>query len=430
MFGTCSHVSNMGNGRGASPSRMASLPRRRWRALGCRIVSADDRCSTPFGDFELHRGPYGRAEPLRAWDGADLLLLDHVAALGLDSAARVLVIGDRFGALSVALNGFDPLVWCDSAVSEGAITANRSLAGRARPGRFVTSLADAVAAGPFELIVWNVERATDLVGYVASHLGAMSLAGTAVFAAGMDKNLPPRTAEILRLVGDVTTHPGRRKAHLFEARVSAGLAQFRPLVQPPQPTVAVPEHGLQLHGGPGVFSADRFDLGTRLLAGFMATQGEFEPGGQPVSQVVDLGCGAGALGVIALRTWPEAAVHFVDDCAMAVATAQINVRANIANADDQVRATFLRTDVLTGFGDQAVDLIVCNPPFHHGNAMTDDVAWQMFLQSREHVRAGGEFWVVGNRHLGYHAKLTRLFGKGHVRQLVSHPKFVVLGARR
>ena len=39
---------------------------------------------------------------------------------------------------------------------------------------------------------------------------------------------------------------------------------------------------------------------------------------------------------------------------------------------------------------------------------------------------GGELWIVGNRHLGYHGKLKRLF-RG-VEQVAATPKFVILKA--
>ena len=39
---------------------------------------------------------------------------------------------------------------------------------------------------------------------------------------------------------------------------------------------------------------------------------------------------------------------------------------------------------------------------------------------------GGELWVIGNRHLGYHAKLKHLFGNCEV--VASNKKFTLLKA--
>ena len=57
-------------------------------------------------------------------------------------------------------------------------------------------------------------------------------------------------------------------------------------------------------------------------------------------------------------------------------------------------------------------------------ATTDSTAWRMFAGARRALRPGGELWVVGNRHLGYHLKLRRIFGNCEV--IDSNPKFVVL----
>lgn len=388
-------------------------------------------CPTPFGTVELHRAHADRTGTLQAWDGADLLLLDHVKELDLRPGLRLLVIGDTFGALTASLQSFGLVVLNDSAVSAKAIAANlvrnTSLASLGEI-RFVDASLDRAAlvdacGGPFDLVVWNVGRTTEAVSHVAALLSDLSHSTTTVLAGGLDKNLPPRTGDILRSVGEVTTHPGRRKAHVFSAVPSAGETSFRPGDATTVPVVNVSEHSLVLQGGPGVFSSDRFDLGTRLLAGQIASRAESLG---VVRSVVDLGCGNGALGILALRHFPEAEVHFLDDSRTATATARRNVVANVPKSS--ARAHFLSADVFGDDWTEPIDVVLCNPPFHHTKAMSDEVAWQMFVQAHRHLLPGGELWVVGNRHLGYHAKLTRLFG--NVRQLDVHPKFVVLASTR
>ncbi len=388
-------------------------------------------CPTPFGTVQLHRAHVDRTGTLQAWDGADLLLLDHVKELNPVPGSRILVIGDTFGALTTALSSFGVVVMSDSAVSERGIKENLARNPETATGQGVTFVdasleRDALVAavgGPVDLVVWNVGRTTESVSHATSLLSALGGGATIVLAAGLDKNLPPRTGEILRSVGEVTTHPGRRKAHVFEVRPFVGESTFRS-VEPSKATeVVVAEHGLVMHGGPGVFSSDRFDLGTRLLAGQIASRAESLG---VVRSVVDLGCGNGALGILALRHFPEASVHFLDDSRTAVATARRNVQANAATSAE--RAHFLCADVFGDDWTEPVDLVLCNPPFHHTKAMSDEVAWQMFVQSHRYLAPGGELWVVGNRHLGYHAKLSRLFG--NVRQLDAHPKFVVLASTR
>ncbi len=397
-------------------------------------MAVDDLCVTPFGDFTLSRPLPDRTGSLRAWDGADLLLLDQVAteceahetSNSNTAELRVLIIGDSFGALSVALERFAPTAFCDSIVAEHSIEANRRVAGYRTPLRVASRFGDLLAGGgsPFDLVVWNIDRATDVVAAVASQMAHLSHADTVIFAAGMDKHLPPKTADVLRQIGVVTTHPGRRKAHLFEVRVDPGEPHFRSIDVPKPEMFDVPEYDLTLTAQPGVFSADRFDVGTRLLASQVEWLSKDRA---DAVDIVDLGCGNGALGVLALRLWPDARVIFLDESTSAIDSARSNVMTNLSD-EALERSRFVRSDVFSELSHDAVDLVLCNPPFHHANAMNDEVAWQMFQQSYRRLPSGGEMWVVGNRHLGYHDKLRRLFGE--VSQLDAHPKFVVLAARR
>ena len=75
----------------------------------------------------------------------------------------------------------------------------------------------------------------------------------------------------------------------------------------------------------------------------------------------------------------------------------------------------------------SADLALCNPPFHQQQVIGDEIAMRLFQQSRRALAQGGELWVVGNRHLGYHVKLRRFFKE--VEQLGGNSKFVVLRAR-
>ncbi len=396
-------------------------------------MSVEERCGTPFGDFILRR----ESGSQRAWDGADLLLLDYVSALNPTPSTRVAIFHDAFGALTVALRHTDAWTVSDSMVANSAIRFNTDLNRSSTEGleeeqreelRIVVSAVDGpelmtAIGGPVDIVLWSVGKATSEVLHGASLLQAISHESTVVLAAGMDKHLPPKTADVLRQVGDVTTHPGKRKAHVFEVRPRAGANSFDRLDVPPTKPVQVPEFELTLSGGPSVFSAEKFDLGTRLLANHVVA-GDVD---LDATQVVDLGCGSGALGILALRKLPQATVHFLDESAQAIATAKRNVSINQASLESLGRATFIQANVFADVMLPPIDLILCNPPFHHTNAMDDEVAWQMFTQSQRVMRPGGELWVVANRHLGYHAKLSRIFTE--VMQISAHPKFVVLAAR-
>ncbi|MER6984786.1 class I SAM-dependent methyltransferase, partial [Streptomyces carpinensis] len=165
----------------------------------------------------------------------------------------------------------------------------------------------------------------------------------------------------------------------------------------------------------GVFCADRLDIGTRFFLQHL-------PDGRGARRVVDLGCGNGVVGTAMALAHPEAEVLFTDESFQAVASAEATYRANEVPG----RAEFRVGDGLSGVPAGSVDLVLNNPPFHSQQATTDATAWRMFTGARRALRPGGELWVIGNRHLGYHVKLRRLFGNS--RLVASDPKFVVLKA--
>src|SRR5438552_1929232 len=82
-----------------------------------------------------------------------------------------------------------------------------------------------------------------------------------------------------------------------------------------------PAPSVVLKSRPGVFTYGRMDEGARALIDVA----EVRPG----ERIVDLGCGTGAVGVLAgLRAGPDGSVTFVDSNLRAVALAEENARAN------------------------------------------------------------------------------------------------------
>jgi 16S rRNA (guanine1207-N2)-methyltransferase len=240
--------------------------------------------------------------------------------------------------------------------------------------------------------------------------------GCRIWAAGMDKHLPDRAVDVLGQIGAVTLIPGRKKAHSFFVTTAEGAG---PSV-PPSAGFTDKAFALDFVVSPMVFGAGKMDVGTRLLA----ERFDHLP---DADRIADLGCGTGALGLVAQRMLSSAEVDFIDESYLAVAATEANYRANIGDPAN-TGARFIAADVLDANPAGLYDLVVCNPPFHQGHVVGDGVAWQMFTSAREQIRIGGQLWIVGNRHLEYHNKLARLFSE--VRQLASDPRFVVLAGTR
>jgi 16S rRNA (guanine1207-N2)-methyltransferase len=140
---------------------------------------------------------------------------------------------------------------------------------------------------------------------------------------------------------------------------------------------------------------------------------------------VDLGCGSGILGTAAAARNASAELCFTDRSFLAVESARETFRGAFG---EEGTARFLPTLGLDGLERGWADLVLNNPPFHDRHAVGDAIAWGMFHDARRVLRSGGSLYVVGNRHLGYHVKLKRIFG--NCETVASDPKFVALRAVR
>jgi 23S rRNA (guanine1835-N2)-methyltransferase len=246
-------------------------------------------------------------------------------------------------------------------------------------------------------------------------------AGTVVIGTGMTTEIHTSTLKLFeRIIGPTRTSLAVRKARLIHCTPDPAL---KPGPSPWPHSYELPGDvagGLSVTNHAGVFSAERLDIGTRLLLQHL-------PQLSGPTRAVDLGCGNGVVGTaVAALAGPgtEAEVVFADESHQAIASAQATFAANGPHPD--ALAEFLIGDGLSGLPPGSVDLVLNNPPFHSHQATTDAIARRMFAGARAALRPGGELRVVGNRHLGYHVMLRRLFG--NCTTVASNPKFVVLSA--
>ena len=148
----------------------------------------------------------------------------------------------------------------------------------------------------------------------------------------------------------------------------------------------------------GVFSRDGLDTGTRLLIDCMEVRSS--------DQVLDWGCGWGALGMVAARLSVKGSATLVDSNIRAVSCAEENLRRNrICNAVVRVG------DARVFDQREKFDLIVSNPPFHDGNAAAHPLIEGAFKA----LRPGGRLMLVVMRPEAYLKHIRRVFGQGEIK---------------
>ena len=165
---------------------------------------------------------------------------------------------------------------------------------------------------------------------------------------------------------------------------------------------------------PGVFSWDRVDAGSALLA-------EHLPSGS-TGRAADLGAGWGYLSAQLLARNPDiASLDLYEAEARALSLAE----RNLAGAASRVALAFHWHDVAQGVPSK-YDIIISNPPFHVGRADLPELGRAFIAAAARALNPGGRFWMVANRHLAYEQAMAQHFSD--VRTLVVRDGFKVIEA--
>lgn len=370
--------------------------------------------TSPFAELDLIRQPDQPNEPLQAFDAADEYLLAHMAAHPLPAQARVLILNDSFGALAISLQGSVQVVSSGDSFL-GALGLEKNLTRNGLPFDSIAfTPASAPVQGPFDRVLVRVPKTLALLEEQLIRLHGHLAPGAEVVAAGMVKHLPHAAGDLLeKYIGTMRPSLAVKKARLLIATDEgkpAPVSSYPTRYQLDDPRLTLINHA-------NVFCREGLDIGTRAFLPHL-------PRNLGAARVADLGCGNGVLAIASALANPQASYTLIDESFMAVQSAQENWQAALGARQVEVRAG----DGLAGQAPQSLDVVLCNPPFHQQQVVGDFLAWRMFQQAREALVTGGDLYIVGNRHLGYHSKLARLF-RG-VEQVSATPKFVVLRARK
>ncbi len=131
----------------------------------------------------------------------------------------------------------------------------------------------------------------------------------------------------------------------------------------------------------GVFSKQHVDPGSKLLCGALPDDLS--------GDVLDMGCGWGAMTVLTLAAHPQVRVTMADINERALALAQENVAAN------GMQAVALLSDGFAAVTGE-FDAVMTNPPIRAGKA----VIYRMFEDAKAHLRAGGALYLVIRKQQG------------------------------
>jgi 23S rRNA (guanine1835-N2)-methyltransferase len=382
----------------------------------------ENTLGTSHGSFQLHRFPVRKKETLRAWDAADEYVLQYIDENELlDEDVSLLIVNDAFGALSVPLSRYAPVVMTDSYLSMQAISENLKTNDLDSDSvTIINSLhaPDSVLEKDANVVLIKIPKSLAMLEDQLYRIRSAISGSTTIIATGMTKRIHMSTMALFeKIIGPTKTSLAHKKSRLIFSEYDATIsATENPYPDAYELGYQLDDVELEMINHAGVYSRDKLDVGARLFLENLPTDERYKT-------IVDLGCGNGVLGLMAAIKNPSAKIIFTDESYMAVESSIDNFMKIFGETRE---VEFLQTDCLYGVADNSVSLILCNPPFHQDNAISDDVAWQMFSESKAALEAKGELWVIGNRHLAYHAKLKHLFGDCEV--VASNKKFTLLKA--
>ena len=366
---------------------------------------------------------------LQAWDSADEYLLNYIKTEQLISEeTRVIIFNDAFGAITTHFCNPEKSgnttskkanIYCvnDSYISSQGITCN--IEQNQLNSENITQL-NCLDSLPedIDVILFKIPKSKSLLIEQLIMIQNSVGENTVFIAADRAKDIHSSTLKLFeKYLGTTTTSLAVKKARLVFCQFNQQQSQKSPF-----PTVwtisnKVLKRDFYISNHANVYSREKLDIGARYFI-------ENLPDAEENSQVIDLGCGNGVIGLTVLAKQPSAQIQFFDESHMAITSAEMNIKANLPDLSAQCQ--FHLNDCLTNVESNSVDLILCNPPFHQQTATTDHIAWQMFKDSYRVLKKGGELRIIGNRQLAYHIKLKRIFGNEKL--IASNDKFVTQSA--
>lgn len=240
-------------------------------------------------------------------------------------------------------------------------------------------------ATEFDAAVLFLPKSRELSDYLLRALAAQ-LAGRQLFLVGERRAGIERAAKQLAAFGKPRKLDSARHCQLWQVRVEQAPAapDLEALAQ--RYTLQLADGPLTVVSLPGVFSHGRLDLGSALL---LLHLDRLPPG-----HLLDFGCGAGVLGAVLKRRYPESRVSLLDVDAFAVASSRLTLAAN-----------GLQAEVISGDGIDAapsgLSAILSNPPFHQGVHTHYQATENLLRQAAQHLQRGGQLRLVANSFLKY-----------------------------
>jgi 16S rRNA (guanine1207-N2)-methyltransferase len=364
---------------------------------------------------------HGRVDP------SALLLAEHTQVAPADVVVSLNCGNGMFGAVAATIRRAGRVILADRNVlsveaATRTLAENRAQNADVHLAHGLSSLRPALAAADVAAIRIPTERLA-LLQLLWDARTILKPGGRCYIAGAANEGIKSAAGTLEQLFGNVRLVAKDSGHRLFVASRRAELAAVPAELETPyrnpdfffELDATLRERHFRLSSRPGVFSWDHVDEATTILASVMTVN--------PGESVLDIGCGTGALGVLAATLSSTGRVTMLDADVEAVRSATRSAAsAGLTNA----RA--MTSDVAAAVLGERFDVVVTNPPFHVGKMTELSVPIQFIHDAWTALAPGGRLYLVANRTLPYENTIKHRFG--NITMLHDGQRFKVLSAIR
>ncbi len=357
--------------------------------------------------YRFNRYPRTQNQTLRAWNAGEEYMIQYLEANNLlSNDISIAIYHDRFGFLTTLLCPNHPITFISHRSQQKAIQSNLRN-NHKKVESWHSKLVNEQPLADIKVGLVIIPKSLDLWEYYLWCLHHQLDQSGQVIASFMTRHFSKRMLEMAKkYFHNVEQSRAWKKSRLL-------LLKDKKSISAPKLITTIAHQGHEFQQWPGVFSADKIDVASRLLIDHLKVKTDEK-------KILDLGCGNGILAYHVQLQQPEAELHLVDDYYPALLSAKMNLR--------QGNVNFHWADDLSIMADDYLDLVITNPPFHFEHEQDIHIPLQLFISVRSKLKKGGRLLLVANAHLNYPVHLQRTFDKVNV--VFSTKRFMVVEAEK
>lgn len=253
-------------------------------------------------------------------------------------------------------------------------------------------------ADDFQAALLFLPKSRELCDYLLASL-ASAVPGGTLYLVGEKRAGVESAARRLNAYGKPRKLDSARHCQLWQVHVDNAPAAPRLHELARHYELVTADGLLRVVSLPGVFSHGSLDVGSALLIEHLQ--------GLPQGHLLDFGCGAGVIGALLKRRYPQSRVSLLDVDAFALESSRLTLEANA-----------LQAEIIAGDGIAAapfgLSAIISNPPFHQGIKTDYRTSETLFADAALHLIPGGELRLVANSFLRYQPLIEAHLGSCQV----------------